>query len=186
MNNKILNVCVFLAGVAIGSVATNKFFKNKYEQIAKEEIESVKETFSKKKTVAPAEKENPTQEADYKSMVRDLKYDNHSDTKEEEEKAPCKRNDIYVIPPSSVGERDGYEITTLTYYADGILTDELDQVVEDIDELIGEGSLTHFGEYEDDSVHVRNDSLQTDFEILRDLRNYSDVMSTSNHPEEED
>ena len=65
----------------------------------------------------------------------------------------------------------------MNYYADGVLADDMDDEIEadDIDMLVGRDSLNHFGEYEMDSVFVRNDALKTDYEILLDLRNYSEV-----------
>lgn len=83
----------------------------------------------------------------------------------------------YVIPPDEFGDYPDYETISLTYYNDKVLTDENNEIVDNIDELIGEDSLTHFGEYEDDSVFVRNDSLKSDYEILLDSANYSDIMS---------
>ena len=41
------NVLIFAAGAAIGSAVTWKLIKTKYEQIANEEIESVKEFFGR-------------------------------------------------------------------------------------------------------------------------------------------
>ena len=43
--NKVL---IFTAGVAIGVAASWKFFENKYKKIAQEEIDSVKEVFSRR------------------------------------------------------------------------------------------------------------------------------------------
>ena len=57
-----------------------------------------------------------------------------------------------------------------------MLTDDNDEKMEDYEETIGKDSLDHFGEYEDDSVFVRNDKLRCDFEILSDLRTYSEVL----------
>ena len=81
----------------------------------------------------------------------------------------------YVISPESVGE-DDYDVVTFTYYTNDILTNEQDEVIEgkELETLIGSDSLTHFGEYEEDCVYVRNDKLKTDFEILRDIMPYSD------------
>ena len=84
----------------------------------------------------------------------------------------------YVIPPEEFGETD-YEIISLTYYADGILADDMDDIVDDVDDIVGADSLTHFGEYEEDSVFVRNDLREVDYEILRDPRKYSDVVGDS-------
>lgn len=82
----------------------------------------------------------------------------------------------YVISPSEFGELENYEQCTLTFYADGVLTDSNDEEVDDVDSLIGRESLSHFGEYEDDSVFVRNDTTKMDYEILLDNRFYSNVI----------
>ena len=80
----------------------------------------------------------------------------------------------HVISPEEFAEIEEYETTSLYYFSDGILTHLNGEVVEDVDEIIGTESLTHFGEYEDDSVFVRNDKLKCDFEILRDPTRYAD------------
>jgi hypothetical protein len=41
---------------------------------------------------------------------------------------------------------------------------------------VGEESLEHFGEYEEDTVFVRNDHLMTGYEIQRDYRTYAEVV----------
>ena len=82
----------------------------------------------------------------------------------------------YVIPPEDFGDVDiDYETKSLVMYADGVLVNEYGAIIEDVDNLVGKDSLNHFGEYEDDSVFVRNDRLKTDFEILLDNRNYKDI-----------
>lgn len=45
MNNKVFSVIMFTAGAVIGSAVTWKFIKTKYEQIAQEEIDSVKDEY---------------------------------------------------------------------------------------------------------------------------------------------
>lgn len=82
----------------------------------------------------------------------------------------------YVISPEEFGEI-GYETISLTYYADEILADEMDELVESIDSVVGLNSLTTFGEYEDDSVFVRNDKLKCDYEILKDQRRWADIVN---------
>ena len=81
----------------------------------------------------------------------------------------------YVISPDEFGEFEDYEKISLIYYNDGVLTDENNEIVDDINEIVGEDSLKHFGEYEEDSVFVRNDKLKCDYEILYDLRKYKNV-----------
>lgn len=70
---------------------------------------------------------------------------------------------------------------SLTYFADGILADECGEIVDDVEEIIGDG-LDHFGEYEDDSVFVRNDAKRCDYEILKDLRDFSDFKKKNFPP----
>lgn len=94
--------------------------------------------------------------------------------KEEEVKEEMDASKPYVISPEEFGECD-YAIISLTYYTDGTLTNDRDKIIANVDELIGEDSLNHFGEYEEDSVFVRNDELQTDFEILKDYRAFSEI-----------
>ena len=73
----------------------------------------------------------------------------------------------YVIPPEEFGEMEGYVQSSLTYYADRVLTDEDDNVIDDVDGIVGADFYKHFGEYEEDSVFVRNDGKKHDYEILK-------------------
>ena len=81
----------------------------------------------------------------------------------------------YVISPDEFDDNDDYEVVSLVYYSDGVLADEYDNVIEDVEGMVGEDSLNHFGEYGDDSVFVRNDERKTDYEILLDSRNFADI-----------
>ena len=81
----------------------------------------------------------------------------------------------YVISPDDFASLDGYNVVELTYYMDGILEDEDYHIVTDADALIGPKALTTFGEYEDDAVFVRNERLETDFQILMDYRTYDEA-----------
>lgn len=85
---------------------------------------------------------------------------------------------IFVIPPEEFGDDPDYTSISLTYYADDILADENDHEMDDreIDEFVGFGFEKHFGEYEDDSVFIRNDKLKCYFEILADSRRYCDIL----------
>ena len=79
----------------------------------------------------------------------------------------------YVISPDEFGCADGYDAIGLTYYSgNGVLVDDNEERVDNVEELVGECSLKHFGEYEDDSVYVRNDERKCDYEILLDESNY--------------
>lgn len=185
MNNTVKGLLIFAAGAAVGSVATWQFVKKKYERIAQEEIDSVKEVFSRKQESSIPDEEEP-EEAPYDFTKEEVQE--QKDIVEEcgyMQKEDIKSAKPTVISPDEFGEIDEYDEVSLTYYIDGVLADENDEPVEDVDNVIGFESLNHFGEYEDDSVFVRNDKLRSDFEILLDQRNYSDVIKTKPHPVEE-
>ena len=48
MSNALSNLLLFVTGAAVGSVVTWKLVKTKYEQLANEEIESVKAVFNRR------------------------------------------------------------------------------------------------------------------------------------------
>ena len=190
--NKSLCVLTFILGAAGGSFVTYKLLKNKYEEIAQEEIDSVKETYrnsqgecmpnpeiEEQKEVAKKSMDKPDI-MEYSKKIKDCNYSDYSKTEHNKpEECPEEKDtsDPYVISPDEFGEDDTYDRINLTYYADGVLADENDEEVENVDGTVGLDSLETFGTYEDDSVHVNNDRLRAYYEILRDERNYEDVMA---------
>ncbi len=196
--NKTINFMTFVLGVAVGSVVTWRYVEKKYEQIAQDEIDSVKEVFSKRETEftedtevqikADNAKKKPSV-IEYAAWLRKRGYTNYSDMvdekPEEVKEEPMSVDKPYVIAPEEFGELDDYETISLTYYADQILADDNDVIVDDIEDVVGFDSLNSFGEYEDDSVFVRNDRLKCDYEILLDQRKYSDVIKRRPHEVED-
>ena len=177
----------FIVGTAIGAIAAWQCARRKYEKIAQEEIDSVKEVFARRKAEdllikpdrlrqslekAPIVVNTPSDYSEYGKIINNEGYLSEPERKEE-----TAMSDVpHVISPDEFGEFEDYDTISLTYYVDGVLTDEMDEIIEDIDELVGLHSLNHFGEYEDDAVFVRNDERSCDYEILLDQRNYSDVV----------
>ncbi len=196
--NKTKNFMMFVLGVAVGSVVTWRYVEKKYEQIAQDEIDSVKEVFSKREAEftedtevrikADNAKEKPSV-IEYAARLREQGYTNYSDMvdekPEEVKEEPMIVDKPYVITPEEFGDLDDYETISLTYYADQILADDNDVIVDDIEDVVGFDSLNSFGEYEDDSVFVRNDRLKCDYEILLDQRKYSDVIKRRPHEVED-
>ena len=181
MNNVKLFLA-FVSGAAVGSVVAWKMLEEKYKRIADEEIESVKEVYNKKinkQNEKKVDKQETSKEKIYENTVGSLGYKRES--YKEEERDMVENAKVYVIPPESFGETD-FETVSLSYYADKVLVDDTKhEVITNVDELVGRNSLETFGEYEDDSVFVRNENLKKDFEILLDMRNYSDVSSIKPH-----
>lgn len=199
---KIINS--FLLGAAIGGVGVYFFLEEKYAKQSEREIASAKEAFHSReekllaeikelKKLAPPDIEEPAsptvlsnEKTPEKGAVGDYvrgKYQMYNPapvmrdgTPQPEIEVPVSTDSIeapYVISPDEFGEV-GYTQVSLTYYADGILADENGEIIDDVEEIVGD-ALNHFGEYEDDSVFCRSDLKRCDYEILKDLNRYADV-----------
>ena len=185
MNNKIANLLMFAAGAVVGSIVTWKFVKTKYEQIADEEIKSVKEMYAKKEhtrnKIEPvcnasfSKKQSDNEMNEYLDCIKNNGYDKEKN-KENEEGENDMNDGPYVISPDEFGNVYEYTCVSLTYYADGTLADDWDTVIIDPDEEVGPDIESHFGEYEEDTVFVRNDKSKVDYEICRDLRTFAEVI----------
>ena len=199
MNRKLSNVLLFTAGVAVGSLVTWRYFKSKYEVVEDEIEEKTEETEGETETededpeVSESKmsyKKPPLKE--YVKMVEDNGYvpkTHMEEVKEEIANGEWDDKDVYepfIIRPEEYGELHAYETLSLNYYADGVLTDELDNPIEDVESLVPADFADHFGEYEDDVVHVRNDNLECDYEILRNLRKFTDVVGEYPYPTEDE
>lgn len=227
MNRNLLVSIAFIAGVATGIAATVTYAKKKYAKIAQEEIDSVKEIYSKKdddEDINEVEKEiyydrpeiedepepepeeefveefrpaTPEEAKAYERATRHYRELAEVDEKTLEEKVREKSINIvrdcnritseggnkvladkpYIIKPNEFGEQD-YDEVTLVYYADGKFTsydtgDLMDEF--EIEDAIGDiDPSVHFGDYEEDSVFIRNDERGIDYEVLRDEDPYEE------------
>lgn len=180
MTKGAVEVLCFVAGMAIGVAGSWKFFEKKYSDIADEEIRSVKEAYSKvdnKENTEPAN-DLPTFSKsdidDYASIASS--YSEEADRPDYTVYSSASKSDDsddpYVITPEEFGEFEDYEKIELTYYSNEILTDDRGEIVDDPDRYIGKDALTHFGEYEDDSVFVRNDRVKCDYQILLEPKEF--------------
>lgn len=188
-----LNFAMFLAGATVGAAGAWLYCKRYYEQIAQEEIDSVKAAFAERKPDALKNAKNfedamddNKQKANMAKLKPDLvdyaaklqaegytNYSAHSEknNNEEDETVVDKPR---VISPDEYGDCD-YTTISLTYYSDGVLADDEDEIVDNVEDTVGADFAEHFGDYEMDSVHIRNDRRKCDYEICKDNRSYSAV-----------
>lgn len=179
--NKATTIMAFFIGTAVGSVATWKLLKTKYEQIAQEEIDSIKERYSKnheedeeEEMIDIPDESEPINGIDEKPdlSIYTEKLKEQGYLSDVEKGGTDDMIKPYVISPDEYGEMDDYDLYSYVYYADKVLADENNEPIEDVDQRIGLESLNHFGEYGDDSLYVRNDELKADYEILLDDEKY--------------
>lgn len=193
MSYKLFNVISFAAGAVIGSAVTWRLLKRKYdvdyEQRYQEEIKEAKDFYKKKQSTVtqhenvsngPTIKDKP----DIMEYAAKIKECGYAESVQEEKHTIRKEEDSMSDVPYVISEEEyddaGYDTETLTYFADGILTNWIDDVLDDPEEWVGPDTLERFDEYAEDgdTVFVRNDNHMCDYEIQRDHRKYRDV-----HPE---
>lgn len=170
-----LYLLTFAVGAVAGSAASYFVLKKKFEKITQEEIDSVKEAFGVRKSeekavdedVSQVDSKEETRQA-YNDVLKTTNYGGDTVVKE-------KPSYFRIISPVELGEDEYYSVVGLTYYADYVLADEEGNIV-DVEETIGADALNHFGEYDDNAVHVRNLKTETDYEVLLDDRDYSEVF----------
>lgn len=202
-------VIIFIGGVAAGSFVTWRLLKEKYIRQTQEEINEVREHYRKKKeseevTVDSNGVTETNEKPDliaYAAKLTKKGYIDYTDPKSivkatgdtidavvqktnEESLDPVILNDPsyqppYIISPEDFAIDDEYTIVNLNYYIDGVLTDEDDNIVENVDDVVGLENLNHMGEYEDDALHIRNENYKCEYEILLSRRLYHDTTEVN-------
>ena len=194
----------FLVGLVIGSVLTYHGLKNKVEAEIDEEVNKVKEFYKDQLEKQQAEyfekeeylKSKAAVAEDKGSVVSKIinlknvekfeeKQNDETDDEDGSEETTTGAFEIFedniiahdkpfVIEEDRVGEYISYDLISLIYFSDGVLTDDWEVPVENPDETVGKEYVEYF-ETGEDVVYVRNDKLKCDFEITRDLRTYEEV-----------
>ena len=191
-------LCIFGAGVVAGAFVAARAVKEKYQQEAEEEIAEMREYYRelKKESTKVETAEDDTKEEskeepkddfkpieeleEAKEIIKDKGYINYThyndtDIKENNKEEQVDENEIYIIDPEEYGGENGeYDTATLTYFKDGVLADEVDEIVP-YNIIGGEENLQPFKDYPDcNAVYVRDDNIMVDYEILRDPYQYDE------------
>ena len=173
MKDSIKMFTSFFLGAAAGVTIGVYFARKKYSVIAQEEIASVKAAFAKRSEkqvedqLGKVLKKTVQAFSDYAGKIQENGYIAEESSKTEEP---------YVISPEEFGEFEEYSRSSLTFLADGVLVDENLDILDNMEDTVGLDWMNHFGEYEDDAVHIRNDRRKSDYEILLDNRRYEDIL----------
>lgn len=159
----------FVSGAVIGAGAAWTYAKNHFNKMVEDTVRKCNACSDEEQP--PMAKEESTNEETAESESEESeKVQYHKAVKEYTEDEPKKKGP-YVISPDEF--HDGAMLTSATYsyFEDGVVTDEFDNIVEDVDEAIGEDFVNHFDE---DVVYVRNEERNCDYEILREGFTYND------------
>lgn len=195
MRNTIKYGVIFLAGVATGFGTSYLVLKKKFAGEKDTELAEVREYYKKKvaeggvlydtmaKKMKEASEENAkrySEETEARKIVRtpDNREDmqtlyNHMFSKEDDKdlagrEAPTEApSRPYVISPEQFADENRhFAKVPLDYYMDNeTLVDGNEDPIDDITGTVGFKALEHFGDYEEDVVHVRNEALGVDYEV---------------------
>ncbi len=123
-----------------------------------------------------------------KDKYYDMPYPDDIDEDYHEDDGPPEdppENDLQYEEPFVISREEfdeGYphfDKITITYYAeDDVLADEQDEIISDIEAVVGYDSLSRFGDMSDDDcvVYVRNGRLGADYEIVLTQESYSESV----------
>lgn len=161
--------------------------RNKPTDILKEKVKSDYRSFVNSLDYGSENVEDEEPESYFKSSLdnsdEDLPHDITATDEEEQASNPSTIPDIQYISPEVFDALD-YDQIDLTYYADGVLADDMGSTVSknDIALSVGTNFVDHFGDFYPDACYVRNNKLKADYEILRDNSVYAKAAVTD-HPD---
>lgn len=164
--------------------------KKKYEKLITKEVEAVEAYYKKQETEKkPSCKKNDSIKST-KSIPTDKSSINLSDMKKDTiknygayfkdysgEQVPAKFDPTkpYVIDVDDYANSE-YDTRSLYLFEDGILTDDDNNVIEDIAGITGYDAVNNLiNNTAIDSVYVRNDRYKVDYEILRENRRFKEA-----------
>ena len=198
---KARDLIIFVAGCAVGGVGASLYLKDVYRRYAQEEIDSVidrerhlREEMSSKQQAdvvedstedrieqaqeAAKSNANKSSITEYANVIEKEGYKDYSaiSKPEPKEEKSAKEEPISYIPPSEFGAEDEYEQIELTYYADGILADDEGEVVSDVAASVGWEFDEHFGEFEETTVYVKNDTMKAYYVVAMSEDEYAEVF----------
>lgn len=107
-------------------------------------------------------------------LHQSVSFDYADEVRNRTEEAP------YIISVEEFGANEtDFRQVTLTYYeGDGVLADERDDKIDNIDEMVGDDNIPRFGHRSGDNnvLYVRNHVFEIEIEINRDHRKYAEVV----------
>lgn len=209
MNKNVVYALIFVSGVGAGILSIYSYFKKKFrEKVKKEEkeladvrdryydliekeqkIDFVSETIDE---VFQPEKIQKFVDM-YTSSVNtipefvDMYTSSVNPILERKEDvqvtSPRTDPDVYIIAPEEFEDEAEYDSICLTLYSDGTICDENNEPIPDPERLIGYDWKDYLENAS--AAYFRNDDIETDFEVARDLRTYPEatgVLVSSDDP----
>ncbi|MBO7450305.1 MAG: hypothetical protein J6U54_08025 [Clostridiales bacterium] len=149
----------FVTGAIVGAAGAWVYFNKKYfggstDPVEEEQIDPPKAIRQPKKETIEDSVPDEDLKVNYQKLAKQY-------TTEEEDRS----KEPYVINPDDYNDGTVPYHVVYSYFEDGVVTDEHENIVEDTDEAIGEDFVNYFGDT--DLAYVRNEHRRCDYEILR-------------------
>lgn len=163
-SNMFKTISVFAIGFFAGAYFMHTKMRKEYEDIYADRMADLEDQYQEKE-------KNLDDKIEAKSLEKGVEL-----AKSMAEAAPysAATRTHEIIRPEELGET-GYDVSYMTYHADGILTYDSDgSVAEEPERVVGPNALKNFGIYEKDIVQVRNHLYRKDYEIVRAYSTYAD------------
>lgn len=200
----LIKFVIFAFGATVGFLAGKKYYDDFYADLAQDEIDSVKEAFSKYPVKVEEDRSSEHEEEDrcrtapnplsrssldgnpyeqakqnYNLLGLEVKTEPNVKSEPNVKKVTVTVSEPdpdvpYIISDVEFSEEyDHHEKLTLLYYRlDDVLCDDTDDVVEDVEEVIGLEALDALDR--DTTVWVRNETLGIDCEVIGLNKSYAE------------
>lgn len=182
---------IFVGGIIVGAGASYVILKNKSEDEINEAYRDARE-YCRNRDGATKEGDEQIDDLDNNldeseeelvDEMEDIIYNSRYSNIEDGSNKKTSSLTPFIITPDEFGMDDNMEADTLYYYKattdganlDDIIVDENNEEIRDVEDLLGmsiSDIISHYGEYEEDSVYIRNPKLKVDYEILREIAYY--------------
>lgn len=157
----------FLVGFVVGCVVGYKLGKASLKRtscemdIPEDTNQPKEETFKQTRDEPKKDSLKKKEMESYESIIDESGYSLNDD-------------DLCIITEDEFGTIDDYSVITLEYYADSVLADDSDFVM-DPESCVGSEALKRFEDPDVDQVLVRNHKLKVDYEVLRSLQRFDEI-----------
>lgn len=89
-----------------------------------------------------------------------------------------------IIDEDEIGEYRSFDTDNLNLYADGFLVDDMFNVIEEPEYILTSDQLKDFMDSKNDILCVRSYRLRTDYQIVKDVRAWTDILKKKPYLEE--
>ena len=193
MKEVVVKIAIFSFGVTVGVAGSWRYFDQKYQKLADEEIASVKKAFSKRDIPKPEQKVEEVKKDIPKVEVKDTLTTYSSaidlDTKnysefyapkkvEEAQTLSPKEDEPFDISIEEYEEDTEFQKVTLNLYLDdGVLCYEESEEIAEESDTVGIENLDDFARTSFSTAYFRNPKEGIDYEVIKVDGSYKELIA---------